>query len=140
MKRLFSRPTSRENLAYSLDEGLRFNIADGTADFGDDNVRRRVAADVVDKFLNLVGDMRNDLHGGAEVLAAALLVEDVPVNFTGRQIGVPVQVLIDEALVMSEVEVGLRAVLGHVDFAVLIRAHGARVDVDVRVELLCSDL
>ena len=84
--------------------------------------------------------MRNDLHGGAEVLAAALLVEDVPVNFTGRQIGVPVQVLIDEALVMSEVEVGLRAVLGHVDFAVLIRAHGARVDVDVRVELLCSDL
>jgi hypothetical protein len=36
---------------------------------------------------------------------------------------------------VPEVEVGLRAVVGHVDLAVLVRAHRARVDVDVRVEL-----
>ena len=36
---------------------------------------------------------------------------------------------------MAEVEVGLGAVVGHVDFAVLERAHGARIDVDVRIEL-----
>ena len=49
---------------------------------------------------------------------------------------VPGQVLVDEALVVAEVEIGLGAVLGDEHLAVLERAHRARVDVQVRVELL----
>ena len=48
--------------------------------------------------------------------------------------------LVGEALVVAEVEVGLRAVVGDVDLAVLVRAHRARIDVDVGVELLQRDL
>ena len=48
--------------------------------------------------------------------------------------------LVGEALVVPEVEVGLRAVVGDVDLAVLVRAHRAGIDVDVRVELLQGDL
>ena len=44
-----------------------------------------------------------------------------------------------EALVVAEVEVGFGAVVGHEDLAVLERAHGARVDVQIRVELLAGD-
>ena len=44
-----------------------------------------------------------------------------------------------EALVVAEVEVGLRAVVGDVDFAVLIRAHRARIDVQVGIELAQAD-
>ena len=40
---------------------------------------------------------------------------------------------------MAEVEVGLAAVVEHVDLAVLVGAHRAGVDVDVRVELLHAD-
>ena len=40
---------------------------------------------------------------------------------------------------MTEVEVGLRPVLGYEHLAVLERAHGSRVDVDVGVELLQLD-
>jgi hypothetical protein len=40
---------------------------------------------------------------------------------------------------VAEVEVGLGAVVGDVDLAVLVRAHRARVDVDVGVELLERD-
>ena len=47
---------------------------------------------------------------------------------------------VGEALVVAEVEVGLGAVVGDVDLAVLVRAHRARIDVDVRVELLQRDL
>ena len=47
---------------------------------------------------------------------------------------------VGEPLVVAEVEVGLAAVVGDVDFAVLIRAHRARIDVDVGVELLQRDL
>ena len=40
-----------------------------------------------------------------------------------------------EALVVAQVEVGLRAVVGDKDFAVLEGRHGAGIDVEVGVEL-----
>ena len=49
------------------------------------------------------------------------------------------QALVDEALVVAEVEVGLAAVVGDEHLAVLERVHRAGVDVDVRVELLHRD-
>jgi hypothetical protein len=52
---------------------------------------------------------------------------------------VPREVLVDEALVVTDVEVGLGAVLGDEHLAVLEGAHRARVDVQVRVELLGRD-
>ena len=39
-------------------------------------------------------------------------------------------------LVMSQIEVGLGAVLGYVAFAVLVRIQRAGIDIDVRVEFL----
>jgi hypothetical protein len=49
------------------------------------------------------------------------------------------EVLVDEALVMADVEIGLGPVLGDEDLAVLERAHRARIDVQIRVELLGRD-
>ena len=45
-----------------------------------------------------------------------------------------------EALVMAEVEVGLGAVVGDVDLAVLVGRHRARIDVEIGVELADADL
>ena len=45
-----------------------------------------------------------------------------------------------EALVVAEVEVGLGAVVGDEDLAVLVRAHRARIDVEIGVELAQPDL
>ena len=42
---------------------------------------------------------------------------------------------VGEALVVTEVQVGLAAVVGDEDLAVLEGAHRPRIDVDVRVEL-----
>jgi len=39
---------------------------------------------------------------------------------------------------VAQIEVGFAAVVGDIDLAVLIRAHRAGIDVDVRVELLQS--
>ena len=40
---------------------------------------------------------------------------------------------------MAQIEVCLAAVIGYKDFAVLERAHGAGIDIDIRVELLGRD-
>jgi hypothetical protein len=72
----------------------------------------------------------------AEVLALALLAQHPVPHRTCGVIRGARQVLVDEPLVVADVEVGLGAVLGDEHLAVLERAHRARIDVDVGVELL----
>ena len=121
-----------------LQEGQDLDVADGAADLGDHDVDV-VGGEPADAALDLVGDVRDDLHGAAEVVAAALGGQHRLVDRAGRGVGRPRQVLVDEALVVAEVEVGLAAVVGDEHLAVLERVHRARVDVDVRVELLHRD-
>ena len=45
-----------------------------------------------------------------------------------------------EALVVTEIEIGLRAVIGHEHFAVLIRRHRSGIEVEIGVELAEADL
>ena len=45
-----------------------------------------------------------------------------------------------EALVMAEVEIGLGAVVGDEDLAVLIRRHRAGIDVEIGIELAQAHL
>jgi len=49
------------------------------------------------------------------------------------------EVLVDEPLVVADVQVGLGAVFGHEDLAMLERAHRPRIDVQVRIEFLELD-
>jgi hypothetical protein len=93
-----------------------------------------------DEVLDLVGDVGDHLHGLAEVLAATFLADHALVDLAGREVVDLAHLGADEALVMAEVEIGLRAVFGDEDLAVLERRHGARIDVDVRIELEERDL
>ena len=72
----------------------------------------------------------------AEEVAPALLLDDRVVDRAGGDVRDAGEALVGEALVVAEVEVGLGAVLGHEDLAVLERAHRARVDVEVWIALL----
>ena len=131
------------DLACGLEEGQRLDVADGAADLGDDDVRRVGVGDPgragglrPHPLLELVGDVRDDLHGVAEVLAAALALDDPVVDLAGRDVRAALEVDVEEALVVADVQVGLGAVVGDEDLAVLERVHRPGVDVEVRVELL----
>ena len=128
------------NLARRLEEGLRLDIADRPADLGDDHVRPPAVGVRLghrqDATLDLVGDVRDDLDRVPEVLAAALLGDDRRIHLSGSDIRRPGQIAVQEALVVADVEVGFGAVLGDEHLAVLERVHGARIDVEVGIELL----
>ena len=126
-------------LADRLEERQRLDVADGAADLGDHEVDVAGLGDQRDPLLDLVGDVRHDLHGAAEVVAAALAADDGVVDAAGGDVGGAARVGVGEALVVAEVEVGLGAVLGDEHLAVLVGRHRAGVDVDVRVELLQPD-
>src|SRR5207237_7217939 len=55
------------------------------------------------------------------------------------RVGLAVEVLVDEPLVVPEIEVGLASVVGDEDLPVLERVHRPGIDVDVGIELLHRD-
>ena len=59
----------------------------------------------------------------------------VAINATGRHIVSTGRRTSGETLVMAEVEIGLGAIVGDENLAVLIGTHGPRVDIEIRVEL-----
>ena len=123
-------------LADGLQERQALDVPDRAADLHDGDVGLLHGGVGADAFLDLVRDVRDDLHGLSEVVPAPLLGDDALIHGAGGDVGPAVQVLVGEALVVAEVEVGLGAVIEHEHLAVLERVHRTRVDVDVRVELL----
>ena len=133
-------PDFQADLADSFKEGLAFNIAGGAAHLGNDHVRAGLFAHAVDEFLDFVGDVRNYLNRFSEIFAPALFVKHVPVDLAGGKVGIFVQILVDKALIVAKVKVGFGAVLRYINLAVLIGAHGAGVNVNIRVKLLRRNL
>ncbi len=119
-------------LADRLEEGQAFDIADSAADLDQHEVERVVPFQ--HEVLDGVRDVGNHLNRRAEVIAAPLLGDDVLVDSACRMLSAR-EAVRGEALVVTEIEVGLGAVVGDEDLAVLRRAHRARIDVQIRVEL-----
>ncbi|MOA42807.1 hypothetical protein D3C78_1648920 [compost metagenome] len=84
--------------------------------------------------------MRDDLDGRAQVITTTLFAQHVLVDTAGGEVVVLGHGRADEPLVVAQVEVGLGAVVGDEHFTVLERTHGARIDVDVRIQLEHGDL
>ncbi len=125
-------------LADRFQEREDLDVADRAPHFGDDHIDR-VGGQAFDAILDLVGDVRDDLHRLAEEVTSPLLGDHALVDGPGGGVGLAVEVLVDEALVMAEIEVGLAAVVGDEHLAVLEGVHGPGIDIDVRIEFLHRD-
>src|SRR5688572_5642096 len=90
-------------LADRLEERQALDVADRSADLAQHEIKALVP--VADEVLDRVGNVRDDLDGGAEVVAAALLGEDVLVDAAGRNVVGTRCRPPGEALVVTEVEV-----------------------------------
>ncbi len=71
-------------LADGLEERQALDVADRAADLDEHEVDALVAAG--HELLDGVGDVRNDLHGAAEIIAAPLAGEDVLVDAAGGDV------------------------------------------------------
>ena len=80
--------------------------------------------------------MRNDLNGFAQVVAAALLVDNALVDASRGEVVVAGGTYASEALVVSQVKIRFLSIVCYVALTMLIRIQRARVNVNVRVEFL----
>ena len=120
-------------LADRLEERQALDVADRAADLDQHEIEAVIA--VADEILDGVGDVGDHLDGGAEIVAAALLGEDLLVDAPGGDVVLAGRRPPGEALVMAEVEIGLGAVIGDEHLAMLVGRHGAGIDVEIGVEL-----
>src|SRR6266404_1755548 len=125
------------HLADGFEEGKGLDVADGAADFDDYDIY--AFGNFSDGGFDFVGYVGDDLDGLAEKIAAALFGENGFVDAAGGPVIIAGKLGVGEALVVSEVEVGLGTVFGDEDFTVLKRAHSAGIDVKVRIALLKGD-
>jgi hypothetical protein len=83
--------------------------------------------------------VRDDLHRVAEVVPPALLRDHRRVDLPGGHVRPLPEADVQEALVVPDVEVRLRPVVGDEHLPVLEGVHRAGVDVEIGVELLHRD-
>ena len=74
------------HLPCSFKEWLALDVPYGSSDLRDYDIAVTLCADAVYEFLDLVGDVRDDLDCTAEVFPFALLVQHVPVHLTGGEV------------------------------------------------------
>src|SRR5271163_3903162 len=85
-------------LADRFQKRQRLDVAHGAADL--DHAHIGAVGSHLDASLDLIGDVRNHLHGGAEIVASALLRDDPLVDAARREIAVAARGRTNEALVM----------------------------------------
>ena len=75
-------------LTDGLQERLTLDVAHGAAHLDDGDMCFILIEIAVKTTFDLVGNMGDNLHGASAVIAAALLVQNRPVDFTGGDIGI----------------------------------------------------
>ena len=134
------RPLVTPKLPHGLNERLTLDVADGSAELGNHDVGPGLLFNAKEALLDGVGDVRDYLHGTPEEVTFALTSDKRLVDEASSEVGVAGEVLVNEALVVAKVEVGLLAIFGHKNLTVLEGAHCAWVNVEVRVGFLHHDL
>lgn len=72
----------------------------------------------------------------AEIVPAPFTLNHFSINLSTCHIANFTQTDINETFIMAQIQVRFRAIIQHKDFAVLIRAHRARINVQIRIKLL----
>ena len=93
----------------------------------------------IDTALDFIGHMGNYLHRAAKVIAASLATQYGLVDLATGKVVVLGHFRTQKTLVMAQIQICLCAILSHIDFTVLVGAHGARINIEIGVELEDSD-
>ena len=130
----------RAQLTQRFKEGQALDIARGAANFYQDHIGVGLLREPRDAALDFVRNMRDDLDRAAEIVALAFLFNHLEIDLARGHIGEPADIFVDEALVMPQIKVRFGAIGRDKNLAMLVGAHCAGVDVQIRIQLLYGDL
>jgi hypothetical protein len=118
-------------LANGFEERQALDVADRAADFAQHKIRAAIVGQ--HEVFDGVCDVRDHLHCRAKIIAASFFCDDFLVDAPRGDVVALRGAHTGEAFVVTEIEIGLSAIVRDEDFAVLIRAHRAGIDVEIRI-------
>src|SRR5660398_314146 len=80
-------------------KGQAFDVTDGTTDLCDHNVHFGVPGNSCYPFLDLIGYVGDHLDCAAEAVSTTFFADDIVVDGTGSDVGIPAQILINKSLI-----------------------------------------
>src|SRR5690554_5106997 len=114
------------DLADGFNEGVSFHIADSAADFRNDYIYIVLFTNFINMVLDLVDDMGNYLHSTSSIGSGTLALYYAKINLTGSNVAFRSQIDIGKTLVMPDIKIVFRAILGNKNLTVLNRTHQGR--------------
>ena len=130
-------PQLRTQLTDGLQKRQPLNVAHSAANFNDGHIRCALPlGQGKHGMLDLVGNVRNDLHSGAQIVSVALPGDDMIIDGARGGVVLARHGHVEVAFVVAQIKVCFSAVVGHEHFAMLERVHGAGIHVDIGIQLL----
>ena len=126
-------PDLQAHLANRFEKRLRLDVSHRSADLDDNDIE--TFCRVPDPALDLVGNVGNDLYRAAEIVAAALLADNLGINAARGEVVLTGHAGPNHSFVLAEIEIRLGSIGRDEHLAVLERAHRARIHVDVWIHL-----
>ena len=123
-------------LTHSFEERQRLDITHRATYFGNHKVVFAIAAKMLHRIFNFIGDVGHHLHGFSQIVAATLFINHTLINSTRGHIAGTRSANIGKAFVMTQVKVRLVAIFGYITFAMFVGIEGAGVNIDIGVEFL----
>jgi hypothetical protein len=126
-------------LAQSLEKHHAFNVTHRAAQFNHANVGHamggidRNLGDPLYPRLHRVRDVGNQLHGFAQIVTFAFFADHMLIHFARGDVVIAGESQVQEPLVIAQIQVGLAAIIQHKRLTMLVRTHGAGVDVQIRI-------
>ena len=131
-------PQLPTELSHSLKKRKRLNVANHAANLSDYEIIITRQTELLHRPLDLIGDMRHNLHRFAQIIATTLLIYHTLIDTPRGDIVGTSSADIGKTLIVTQIQVGLMPVDRYIALAVLIRIQRTRIDIDIRVKLLNS--
>lgn len=80
--------------------------------------------------------MGDNLYGGSQILTFSFFIDDRLVDFACRHVGGFGQIFVNETFIVSQIKIRFRAIISDKDFTMLVRTHGAGININIRVKFL----
>ena len=127
-------------LSDGLKERLTFDIADSTTYFNYGNLSLICWIIPEKTALDFVSDMRDNLNSTSAKVASSFFLKNRPVYLTCCYIRILIKTFIDKSFIVSKVKVSFSSIISYENFTMLYRVHCTRIDINVGVKLLDSNL
>ena len=126
------------DIGSKLPDGLQkwqtFNVTDRAANFNNEHIN--IVGGQLNTVFDFICDVRDDLHGSAQVIPFTLFGNNGMIYFPGGKVIDFAHFGMGETLIVTQVKIGFGSIIGHKHLAMLKGIHRSRIHIYIGIQFL----